>query len=78
MEVFIEHLHKVVDGLQIDEVIVADVNADTEVETRVPPVHDLEVTKLKHMTTNINTLTSSVTTEKRKPKANSNITDVKY
>ena len=50
MEVFIENLYKVVDGLQIDEVIVADVHADTEVETRVPPVHDLEVTKLKQMT----------------------------
>ncbi len=40
------HLHEVVNGLQVEEVVVGDVDADAEVESRVPPVDDLVVAEL--------------------------------
>ena len=51
MEVLVEHLDEVVDGLEISQVIIADVHADTEVQPRIPPVHDLKVPKLKRQNT---------------------------
>ena len=36
-------LDKVVDGLEVEEVIVAHVDTDAEVETGIPSVDDLEV-----------------------------------
>ena len=46
VEVFVEDFDEVVDRLEIHEIIVADVDADAEIESRVPPVDDLEVSKL--------------------------------
>ena len=46
MEVLVEDLHEVVDGLQVDEVVVRDVHADAEVEPCVAAVHYLEVAEL--------------------------------
>ncbi len=43
---FEEYLHKVVYGLQVEEVVVGHVHADAEVQPRVPPVDDLVVAKL--------------------------------
>ena len=47
VEKLIEHLHKVVNGLQVSQVVVAHINADTEIKSCVAPVHDLEVPELK-------------------------------
>ena len=47
VEVLVENLHKVVDCLQIHQVVVGDVDADTEVESGIAAVHDLEVTELQ-------------------------------
>lgn len=46
MEVFVEHFDKVVYRFQVAQVVVANVDADAEVQARVPPVDDLEVTEL--------------------------------
>ena len=46
VEVLVENLHKVMDGLQVVEVVVVDVNTDTEVEPGVSPVDNLEVPEL--------------------------------
>lgn len=46
VEVLVEHFDKVVDGLQIGQVVVADVDANAKVEAGVASVHDLEVTEL--------------------------------
>ena len=46
VEVLIENLYKVMDGLQVVEVVVVDVHTDTEVEAGVPPVDNLEVSEL--------------------------------
>lgn len=40
------HLHEVVDGLQVGQVVVVDVHADAEVEAGVASVNDLEVPEL--------------------------------
>jgi len=47
MEVFVEHLHEVVNGLQIAQVVVVYVHADAEVQTRIASVDDLEVAELQ-------------------------------
>lgn len=47
VEVLVEHLHEVVDGLQVAEIVVVHVHADAEVQPCVAPVHDLEVTELE-------------------------------
>lgn len=47
VEVFIEHLHKVVDRLQIAQVVVVYVHADAEVQPRIPPVHNFEISELE-------------------------------
>lgn len=41
------HLHKVVDGLQVRQVVVVDVHADAEVEASIASVNDLEVPELR-------------------------------
>lgn len=41
------HLHEVVDGLQVGQVVVVDVHADAEVEAGVASVNDLEVPELR-------------------------------
>lgn len=40
------HLHEVVDGLQVGQVVVIDVHADAEVEASVASVNDLKVPEL--------------------------------
>ena len=49
MEVLVQHLHKVVDTLEVVEVVVTHVHADAEVEAGVPPVDDLEVAELNEV-----------------------------
>jgi len=46
VEILVEHFHKVVDSLEIHEVVVADVDADAKVESGVSPINDLEIAKL--------------------------------
>ena len=46
VEVLIENLYKVVDGLQVVKVVVSDIHADTKVEASIAPVDNLEVSKL--------------------------------
>jgi len=46
MEVFVQHLHEVVDGLQIAQIVVVHVHADAEVEARIASVDDLEIAEL--------------------------------
>ena len=46
MEELIEYLYKVVNGLEVSQVVVVKVNTDAEVETSVATVDNLEVTKL--------------------------------
>lgn len=41
------HLHEVVDGLQVGQVVVVHVHADAEVEAGVASVNDLEVPELR-------------------------------
>lgn len=43
MEVLVEDLHEVVDGLEVVEVVIVDVDTYTEVEASVPTINDLEV-----------------------------------
>lgn len=40
------HLHKVVDGLQIGQVVVIDIHADAEVQASIASVDDLKVPEL--------------------------------
>lgn len=42
----LSHLHEVVDGFKVSQVVVGDVHADAEVKPRVAPVDDFEVTEL--------------------------------
>merc|ERR1712071_30391 len=46
VEVFVKNLNKVVNGFQVAQVVVVDIDADAEVQTCVPAVHDLEVAEL--------------------------------
>ena len=46
-EELIQDLHKVVDGLQVAEVVVLQVQTEAEVQPSVPSVDNLEVTELK-------------------------------
>jgi len=46
VEIFIENFDKVVNGFEIGEVVVRDVDTNTEVETGVATIHYLEVSKL--------------------------------
>lgn len=41
------HLHEVMDGLQVGQVVVADVHADAEVQAGVASVNDLEIPELR-------------------------------
>lgn len=47
MEVFIEYFHKVMNGLQIAQVIVVNVYTDAEVETRIASIYNFEIAKLQ-------------------------------
>ncbi len=46
VEVFVEDLDEVVDGLQVEQVVVRHVYADAKVEAGVPPIDDLVVSEL--------------------------------
>ena len=49
MEVFVENFDEVVNRFQIRQVVVGYVDTDTEVETGVATVNDLEVPKLQQV-----------------------------
>lgn len=46
MEVFVQHLHKVVDRFQVTEIVIIHVNANAEVKTSISSVDDLKVPEL--------------------------------
>ncbi len=46
VEVFVEDLDEVMDGLQVEQVVVGHVYADAKVEAGVPPIDDLVVSEL--------------------------------
>ena len=54
VEVLIEHLNKVVYGLQVAQVVVIDINTDAEVEPCIPSVDDLKVPELRDSQNRIN------------------------
>lgn len=47
MEELIEHLNKVVNGLEVGKTVVCCVNTYAEEKTSVPPIDDLEISKLQ-------------------------------
>lgn len=47
MEVLVEHLHEVMDGLQVAQVVVVHVHADAKVQASVTTVDYLKVAELK-------------------------------
>lgn len=47
MEILVQHLNKVMYGLQIAEIIVVDVHANAKVETRIASIHNFEITELQ-------------------------------
>lgn len=47
MEILVEHFDEIVNRLQVAQVVVVDVDADAEVETRIATVHDFEVAELR-------------------------------
>lgn len=47
MEILVENFNEIVYGFQVVQVIIADVNAYTEIEARVSSIYDFEVTELK-------------------------------
>ena len=52
VEIFIENFDKVVNGFQICQIVVCDIDTDTEVETSVTTIDYLEVSELhKHHST---------------------------
>lgn len=46
MEVFVQDFYKVMNGLQIAQVIVVDIHTDAEVETRIASIYNFEIAKL--------------------------------
>jgi hypothetical protein len=46
VKILIKDLNKVVDGLQVVEIVVINIHTDAEVETSIAPVDNLEVSKL--------------------------------
>jgi len=46
MEVFIQDFDKVVNGFQVSQVVVIDINTNAEVESSVSSIDNLEVSKL--------------------------------
>ena len=46
VKIFVENFNKVVDGLQVVEIVIVDINADAEVEAGIATVDNLEVSKL--------------------------------
>ena len=49
VEVFVEDLDKVVNGFEVEEVVVRDVDADAEVEAGVTSIDDFVVPKLNEV-----------------------------
>lgn len=47
VEVLVEHLDKVVDGLQVAQVVVVHVHADAKIQPSVPPIDYLKVPELE-------------------------------
>jgi len=43
VEVFIENLHEIVNGFEVEQVVVRDVNTDAEVQASVSPVYYFEI-----------------------------------
>lgn len=58
MEVLIENFNKVVNGFQVDEVVVGNINTDAKIEASVTTVDNLEVTEL-HSKNNKYTITKN-------------------
>lgn len=44
--VCVSHLYKVVDSLEVCQVVISHVHTNTEVQTSITPVDDLEVSEL--------------------------------
>lgn len=49
------YLHKVMNALQVGQIIISDVHTNTEVQPSVPPVDNFEVSELKREKTQITT-----------------------
>jgi hypothetical protein len=47
MEILVEDLDEVVDGLQVGQVVVTNVHTNAEIKSSIPPVNDFETTKLQ-------------------------------
>lgn len=47
MEVFIQNLHKIVNSLQITQVVIVNVNTDAEVESSIAAINDFKVAELE-------------------------------
>ena len=41
------YLHKIVNGLQVVQIVIVYIHTETEVKTSISPVHNLEITKLR-------------------------------
>lgn len=50
VEIFIQHLNKVVNGFKITQIVIIDIYTDAKVETSVSSVYDFEITELKERT----------------------------
>lgn len=50
MEIFIEHLNEIMDCLQIIQIIVGNVNANAEIQSRITSINNFEVSKLEMKT----------------------------
>ena len=46
MEVLVENLNEVVDSFKVEEIIIANINTDAEVEASIASVDNLEVAEL--------------------------------
>ena len=49
MKEFVEYFDKVVDCFEIGQVVIIEVNTDTEIEASIAAIHYLEVTELYDM-----------------------------
>ena len=47
VEVFIQHLNKIVNGFKVTQVIIINVHTNAKIETSVSSVYDFEITELK-------------------------------
>lgn len=47
MEKFIQNLHKIMNGLQVCQVVVTYINADTKVQASITAIHNFKVPELQ-------------------------------